>query len=163
MFQYYGVFCVEWCKLWGEKQFNGGEYLCMFPTFTLRVCRLLHSAVSLFVWAPLQIFLPSLCSRLTPPPSLPPSRRSLSPVPAAHWSHGCMPELAAGTTSGTETMTPPALMAFLARRPSVPLRGRNETRRGDKDRRRPSRCILLFIPFRGQEKKSERTGNYTVI
>lgn len=106
---------------------------------------------------------PSLPLFSPDPPSLPPSRRSLSPVPAAHWSHGCMPELAAGTTSGTETMTPPALMAFLARRPSVPLRGRNETRRGDKDRRRPSRCILLFIPFRGQEKKSERTGNYTVI
>lgn len=113
-----------------------------------------------FVRASRQIFYfpPSVLTR-------PPSRSSLSPAPAAYWSHGSVPGLAAGTTSGTETMTPLALMACLARCPSVPSQGggRNGTKRGDKERRRPSRCILLFIPFTEQNKKSERTGYYTVI
>lgn len=131
-----------------------GEYLCLFPTFTPRVCRLLHSVVSL-LYGPL--------ARFSFPPSVlacPPSWPSLSPVPAAHWSHGCVPRGAAGTTSGTETMTLPAVMACLERCPSIPLRGEERNQKW----RRPSQCILLFIPFRGQgKKKSERMGNYTVI
>lgn len=58
-------------------------------------------------------------------------------MPAAHWSHGSVPVLAAGTTSGIETMTlllP--LMARLELRQPLLLQGEDEMRgrKGERDK-----------------------------
>ncbi|GAA6092372.1 uncharacterized [Tachysurus ichikawai] len=63
--------------------------------------------------------------------------------------------------SGTETMTPPGSDGMSGTLPGHPTAvGRNTTRREDTERRRrPRRCILLFIPFRGKKRMRGEYGS----